>query len=967
MHEQTAKIYHVDGREHLGTAWLVAEDYALTAWHCVAGTAGANGAADRVRFRLVFDSGATALAVVHEYCPRIDAALLSLLDNKVPTNGALLFGTVPAEVRLQARPASYGRWDSYGYPSGRPQGMGIGGTVRLAEMAHTSDIQLTCDEGGFDRLDGMSGAWVRHQGYIVGIVRAAPESYREKVILATSMRAIQQALPTVGRIVERQFNDAVETVAPNLLMAHCSQQGGLVNRTDAGEHSRLLGRKLALLELNDLMAAGTQVLTLTGPAGAGKTRLALALGEVAGAPWGTAYYTDLGAGLEAPDALAEVAAVLGLREAHGQMLEESTAVEIGERAVLLIIRGAAQLALARDAFERLQRACPKLRIVATGEQPLGWPGERVYAVPPLAVPPSAATLDELARSPVLRLFEDRVRMVQPKFRLDAANARTAAQLCARLDGLPLAIELVAGLAAELLGPAPDDEQLWDVQAALRKLGALPPEQRLDAVIALAAAHLDRDTRLLLCRLAAFVGTFTLEAAEAIAGDKCGPPCDVAAKVQALANRYLITCVQRGQGRAGYRLQSAVRGHGRRCLVETEQLASVQREHARYYAQLAGKTDRRQMLLSSHELREWLELLELEHDNLRAAVAWPGSTDPAIGEPGVHIVGNLFWFWNLRGSLAEGRQWVDEMLRAEPADKEAHALALYCRGGLAFLQGDYPAARADLERSAHLWKVLDNERRLGFTLVILGMVALHQNRIEEAMRHELASIALFNATDERAGLALAQNDLANVLLERRDFDEADALYRKSLDLWQQLGNRWGMGLTTANRGHLACLRGRHDDAGMWLLDAMQLQKGGRYQWGFAQSIKFLAFVMLAQGNLCTAASLFYDSLVLHNRLGRRQLVADCLDGLAEVAMKLDEPLPAAHLFGAADTIRAQCGVFLPRPWKDTREARLATLRTGALVQHAPEAFEHALQLGQRMDLATAVRTAAAYALRVSGAG
>ena len=961
MQQLSARIYRPDELGHSGTGWLVAENYVLTALHCVCKRDSGARYPVAACFRLRFEGGREVKAVLEQGDPEIDAALLRILD-PLAARPLMVFGTLPSpEARRQEQGES--SWQSYGYPSGYPEGMGISGTVHLAGSADRKDIQLTCDQGGAGSLDGMSGACVEHDGYIVGIIRSAPESFGQRVIHATSMRAIQEKLPIMAQIVERSFNQAVARVAPNLLGA--GRRGDADGPDAAGAQDRgrnaLYARDADVIELRRILDEGAQLLTLVGPAGVGKSRLAAELtGEPAG-PYGPVYNVDLRTRLEPPDVLVELAGAIGLRDAHSQLLEESIAVEIGKRGALLVVNGNSQLASSCAPIRRLLGACPRLRIVVLGEAPLGWDGEQVMQVKPFRNLDTRAARENLLNSPVLRLFADRVRAVQPGYVLDLATVPYAAELCGNLGGVPLAIELVAARAAPMLAPEMDVEQFLELKKGLQKLPPAGPD-RLSGVIDLAIGDLDREAQLLLPRLSVFVGDFTSEAAHALVSGLGSLPRDSVDTLDQLARRHLLVVLQRPRGKQAYRLQSAVRIHGRRKLQESGQWELTLRQFARYYARLATKTDRRQMLLSSVEVREWLDQLELEYDNLRAALSWPGAAEPEHGEPGLHIVGNLFWFWNLRGSLAEGIYWTNAMLRHQHQNTEGHALALYCRGGLAFLQGDFPAARRDLEKSVVLWTRLDNKRRLGFTLVILGMVALHQGLTDEAYEHEMSSMSLFNATDERSGLALAQNDLANVLLERGDLEQAEVLYRKSRDLWHEQENYWGLGLTAANLGHLACRRHRYDDARMWLVEAMRIQKQGRYQWGFAQSIKFLAAVMLKKENHQTAASLYYDSMILHHRLGRRQLVADCLDGLAEVALGLDDPLSAAQLLGAAGQIREQCGVGLPPLQRATREALVQRALGQAAASGVGEDADAALELGGKMDLGVAVRTAAAYAMR-----
>lgn len=837
IYELSARLYHPDKSErHSGTAWMVDNDYALTAFHCVTKDGLKKPFPEDTEFRLIFDSNLTLSAVVEQQDAEIDAALLRILDSPVRTEGKLQFNNLPSlSTWAQYRQTNPGQcnWSSYGYPAGQVQGMHIDGMVDLPEVLfdHTTAIQLTCAQGGLGGLEGMSGAAVVNGNYVVGIIRYAPPAFQQKVVHATSIKNIGSKLEKMAQIVERNIDSAVARAAVNFLGDANEHNGtgagaqAMGRRSGAErESTRILGRDNDIHAIKRMLHRGVRLLTLAGSKGVGKTRLALAIGEQSTKQYNDVFYVDAAAVIGPLGILTEIAGAMKLKEAHSHLLEESVTVEINERKVLLLVDGPRQLDDARELFDQLLTKCHGLHIIITCEQRLGRPRESVYYVRPLALPkpnsnsnPNPASDDAtLCTLPIVRLFVQRARAANRDFTLDASNIKSVSQLCGTLGGLPLATEIIAAHSSAILN---DDGPLLKLRMGLEAVHDKPEPERLDAVIALVAAALDKDTQTLLWRLSVFSGNCSAGGAEAMLDGAAGSKRAVLEQLDLLVNHGLLTASHQSVGRINYRLQSSVQTYCRKRLEESGELACAQRRHAAYYAQLAEKADLRLTQLSSSEAQDWLELLELEYTNLRAALRWshrfatpcaqkaPGPTsDDDLGnlELGLGIAGHLFWFWNLRGSLDEGLRLTDMLLTPGASRSANLALALYCSGGLAFLQGAFPQARKNLSESAAIWRQLGNGRRLGFTLVILGMVALHQNDPDEAERFERESVALFKQVDDMPGLALALNDLANVVFESGKVSDAQSYYLQSLFLWRQVENSWGLGLTTSNLGHLAAM-------------------------------------------------------------------------------------------------------------------------------------------------------------------
>lgn len=1005
MKDLSARLYLPNAADPCGTAWMISNNYALTACHCLHPQC-RPAFAPGTRFWLEFDSGHKLEATLEACHEQTDAALLRVLSSNIETTGKLIFARLPADEwddYNRSRSQLGGpQWRSYGYPVAgkrlgpdrRWQGHVIGGVIRDASSRH---IQLQCQEGGSPAheafgpaLNGMSGAAVEHDNAIIGIIRSAPPLLNQRSVFATPLDEIARALPKVDRIIRENFLAAVRMVVPNLLgardtvVAHEDSAAARIIRgrgCPLGESRPIHGRDDEVFKIKALLDNGEKRIVLTGPAGAGKSRLAVAVGEAMLDLRGGVFFADIAADHDGSAALSTIADALGIKEAHENQLEESLTTEIADKHVLVLLDNADLCMEERQLFERMQERCPNLYLVATSNGPHGW--GREFRVPPLPLPavpdgvPAQELLLQAGPMAVFRIFVESARRAKPDFTLSEHNVREVAEMCIACGGLPLAIELVAAIAANLFERA-QALKFNALSIRLAEIGQAPLEERLDHVLELVTDGFSPDAQCQLWTLAAFVGGCSVEAAQTLGSEVCGAS-------QAAARHNLDLFVQRGllsvckgvSEKQYYRQQPAVRDY---CLAKLEasgQLPLVRRTQASFYGQLVKRAERRFTLLSTWELQNWFELLELEYDNIRMIIGWIDTNtrdvqaeperdqDPHLIDLGLRIVGNLFWFWNLRGSLSEGVLWCNRLLSRASAFSEERGAVLYCCGGLHFLRGEFVPARDCLTESVAVWEELKSERRLGYALVILGMVALYQNQPREALWHERRAVGLFGDTGDRWGLALARHDLAIVLmaLDRPWSTKARSFLLQSKTLWQELENDWGLGLVANSLGRMAFQEGHTAEANQYLLEAVTIQKQGRYRWGHAHSIAWLGRVMLAQGNYAEATSRFYESLVLHLQLGRRQMVAECMDGLAEVAAHAKQLDMAAELLGAADGLRELGGEELPPATAKIHDRLVKQVREAL----GTDAFAHAHTLAAALEYGDATRRALQIAIELVDAG
>ncbi|HEY0170637.1 MAG TPA: tetratricopeptide repeat protein [Pyrinomonadaceae bacterium] len=975
MKDITARLYKPGEKKYTGTAWLCSQEYALTAAHCVGDRVG------RVpmegTFRLKLGAGDWLEAEVADWDPDVDAALLRIKGGKIPEDVKVKLGQLPSLTPWPVGPTGF-QWQSWGFASGNPSGTALWGYIDEPNSYITDDpdaeverrqhaIQLTCEQGGFDNLPGISGAAVSFdKNVVVGLVRSGPPSFKQRVIYAAPLKSIVEAFPEVKKIFDANLKQAIDSVSPNMLPGSGARaeaaDGRAAPAASAPRPPELFGREHDIAEVGKLLGGGARLLTFVGERGVGKTVLAQAVGRnLSGGYQEGVYFVDLSLVRDAGRVAAEIAHALGVKESPDGSFEESLGAYLGDKHALIILDGFEYLEDARPLVEGLLAKTRRLQFIVTCRAALGWARERVYAVGPLSLDAPGGGAPETA--PAVALFLKRARRANPAYSYDPATLGEVRGVCETLGGLPLAVELAAALSATPeFSPALVLERL--------KAGGGAGDGRLAALVELCYESLEEGARECLRRLAIFSGPVTPDAAEAVAAS-AGAESEAGARkeLSGLSRRSLLDEERLAGGQVRYRVPRPVLVYCARKLEEAGETASARRAHAVYYAQLTRRAERRLNLLTSAERRDWLERLEAEHEEIRAAIKWSLGEAGNV-ELGLELVGNMFWFWNLRAYLTEGRRWADEVLAAaRPAlkkeNKETEALgkALYCAGGLAFMHGDYAAARATLEENVGVWERLSNHRRLGYTLIILGVVALNQNELEEARRHEERGVKLFREVDDRWGLALALNDLAKVCLDQGKEGEeaARSNYQQSLAVWRELDDKWGYGLTTGNLGNLYYRAGDLLMAKQHLVNAAALQRDEGNQWGWAESIKRLGHITFDEGDYAQAARLFYDSMVLHQKIGRKQLVADCLDGLARVAAELGRPAHSARLFGAATAIRRQIGSRMSAPRTAQRQTNIeAAVRAAARGGMTREEFQTHWDEGEAWALEAAVAEATGYA-------
>jgi predicted ATPase/transcriptional regulator with XRE-family HTH domain len=689
-----------------------------------------------------------------------------------------------------------------------------------------------------------------------------------------------------------------------------------------------VGRERELAALRRVQA-GARLLTLTGAGGCGKTRLALALaGELRGAYPHGVWFVDL-APLTDPVLLPQTVADALEARAAGQQPPTAALLEaLRARRLLVVLDNCEhQVDACAHLVEALLRACPGLAVVATSREALGVEGETVWRVPPLAVPPPAPGRGapgprgpEPAAPDAVRLFVERARLRRPAFAPTAAEAPVVAEICRRLDGLPLAIELAAArvnvLSVDQIAARLDD-RFRLLTCAGRT--ALPRQQTLRTAMDWSYGLLAEPEGALLRALSVFAGGFTLEAAEAVGagapvtppGARCSPllpllpapgrapapspagatggaddradgaPAGPGGEVLDLLARLVDKSLVLAEGHGGetrgagppsglpggvvrYRLLETVRQYAAERLTAAGEARAARARHAAWCLALAEAAAPHQ---TGPEQAAWLERLAVEHDNFRTALA-RCLADARGAAAGLRLGSLLAWLWEVRGHHAEGRRWLTALLaRSGAAPPDVRATALNLAGWLTRDQGDYDAA-----------------------------VRLHEE-----------SLALWRQLDDAAGVAASLNHLGVVADARGEPARAWALYEESLALRRTLGDRRAVANSLMNLGIAARQRGEPERAAALFEESLAARRALGDSRGVARGLLNLGHVHRDQGSPDRAAARYRASLALYRGLQDRLGAARCLEGLATVAAARGDAGRAARLGGAAAAMREAVGV------------------------------------------------------------
>jgi predicted ATPase/class 3 adenylate cyclase len=627
----------------------------------------------------------------------------------------------------------------------------------------------------------------------------------------------------------------------------------------------LVGREREVGEIADrLRSEEVRLLTLTGPGGTGKTRLALqAAADMLEEFEDGVFFVALAAVTDPELVPSAIAEPLGVRESAEQPLPEGLKGFLREKELLLVLDNFEQVLDVAPVVGELLGACPKLKVLATSRIPLRLYGEREYPVPPLALPDPRVLppLEVLTHYEAVRLFVERARAVKPDFAVTNESAPAVAEICARLDGLPLAIELAAAR-VKVLPPKKMLERLAD-RLKLLKGGArdLPTRQQtLRGAIDWSYELLEEGEKALFGRLSVFAGGRTLEAIEEV----CDPEGDLDALdgVESLVDKSLLRQEEGPGGEPRFVMLETVHEYAREKLEKSGEAEEIRRLHAEFFLAMVEEAE---LELRGTRQQEWMERLEAEHDNLRAALRWSlGGGGAGLG---LRLAGALPYFWLARGHFGEGRGWLEEALAVSgSAPADARAKALQGLGNLTIEQGNYERAKVSTEEALALYRELGDKKGVADSLGHLGWATMYQGDDERAEALFEESLAAARESKDDWSISYALNALSVMASDRGDFERAKVLWEESLALARKLRDARRRAAVLSNMGFAETVRGDFERAEALLTEQLALSRE-------LKDPLLIAFVLLNRGIIATrrgdferARTLLEESLMLQGGPG-----------------------------------------------------------------------------------------------------
>lgn len=713
----------------------------------------------------------------------------------------------------------------------------------------------------------------------------------------------------------------------------------------------LIGRRKELTEASHLLRRRARLLTLTGTGGVGKSRLAL---EVARKfclyfPDGV-FFISLASIQDADLVVSKIAEALEVKESGEQSLLDALVEQIRHLQILLLLDNFEHLLPAAHLVADLLSAAPGLRVLVTSRTPLHLSGEHLLTIQPLSLPEISPevqwgeAMPNLSRSDAVRLFVSCARARSPEFTLTETSGPLVVEICQRLDGLPLAIELAAAQVRRLpLAQLHDrlEHRLNTLTDGFRDFPAR--HQALRSAFEWSYDHLETFEQRLFPRLGVFSGGFTQEAAEAVCNTE-----ETGRALAGLVDKNLVCCVDEPR----YHMLETIREYALERLEIAGEAGSTQRAHLEYYTRMAETAEPH---LWDQEQATWRRRLTADLDNIRSALRWSLDRQTSKAdeiELGARMAGVTWYFWYLFGASSEARRWLEIALQRVHQVGTVRAKLLNAYGSLVWQQGDLPTATHAMRESIDLYRLLEDEPGLAEATHILAHLVFDQQRYREAEAIFRESLGLYESLDNQALVSTIICDLGMVACHQGDLQTARQYYEESIALFDQLNFKDGKAQATIRLGDIARLEGDYQKANDLYEQALAINRELQISLEIACALHKLGFIALQRGDIHRAQDHFKESLALQSEAGNQQGIAECLAGLASSLVMLGKGEQAALFFGAARGILTRTG--LPMAPADQAEWQRDERKARDLCD--PSRFEKSWVEGGELNLKQAVELA-----------
>lgn len=687
-----------------------------------------------------------------------------------------------------------------------------------------------------------------------------------------------------------------------------------------------VGRARERSELKALLAGG-RLLTLTGPGGGGKTRLALQVAAemIDQFPDGVFFITL--ASITDPEIVPlAVAQALNIPETPGRLIVDSLKDYVHNKTMLLVLDNFEQVIAAAPFIVELLMSCQELKVMVTSREGLRISGENEYPIPPLELPTPAQSqsLEAISQCSAVQLFFQRARLVQPDLQITDETGPAMAEICRRLDGLPLAIELAAAR-VKLLPPRVMLERMGRPLAFLTE-GArdLPKRQQtLWGAIAWSYDLLDENEQRLFRQVSVFVGGCTIDAVEAVVGD----PSEHAAMLDSLGSLLDKSLLKKADGEKDeprFVMLETLREFGLEQLEASGEQDHIRRRHARFFLALAEQAEAG---LESVEQVRWMNQMEQEHYNLLAALEWSRAAEEGASEICVRLASAMGFFWEARGYISEGRERLAEILLMPSAQERSIARArLLARSAeLAYRQSDFPSTNHFASESLDIYREIGDRQGMASALIKLGNAATELGNYAAASKYLAEALALLRERGDRHGTARALISFGWVALRSGNYALAKGRLEEALAISREAGDTRSMGFELAGLGEVALRQENYPHANQLVQESLELRKLLGNKWGIGVSLGILGWIAMREENWERAQALLGESLEVRQEIGDLSGIAWCLERLAAVAMARGEVEKTVRLFGRAAALRVGIHSVIDPSDKPAYESKIRVLR------------------------------------------